>query len=280
MKRPYRMGMAALLLMGTAAFAMPVLSRQPAPGAAGVCVDTHLTLAFDRPPAVGTAGTVRIYDAADDMLVDTLDVGVPANQQIYEIGGSSLHAYPVIVSGNTATIYPHHHKLAYGRKYYVQIDQGVLSLDGAPFTGIGGKTEWFFSTRRSPPAADAERLTVATDGTGDFATVQGAVDFVPENNRTPRTIFIKKGLYTEIVCFTGKNHVTFLGEDREQTVVAYANNNTFQPNLATPETPFAGSSYRRGVFMGLNSSDVALVNFTIHNATNKGGSQAEAIVFK
>jgi pectin methylesterase-like acyl-CoA thioesterase len=32
--------------------------------------------------------------------------------------------------------------------------------------------------------------------------------------------------------------------------------------------------------MGLNSSDVALANFTIRNTTPKGGSQAEAIVFK
>jgi pectin methylesterase-like acyl-CoA thioesterase len=74
--------------------------------------------------------------------------------------------------------------------------------------------------------------------------------------------------------------VTLLGEDREQTVVAYANNNNFQPNLATPQTPFGGSSYRRGVFIGLNSSGVTLLNFTIHNTTRKGGSQAEAIVFK
>jgi pectinesterase len=280
MKLPYRMEMTILFLMGTIAFGKQVLSRQPAQGAEGVPVDTHLTLAFDQPPTLGTAGTVRIYDAADDKLVDMLDVGVPANEQTYVIGGSSLHAYPVIVSEKIATIYPHHNKLDYGRKYYVQMDPGVLSVNGAPFVGFAGKTECFFSTKPSAAPSDAERLTVATDGTGDFATVQGALDFLPEKNNKPRTIFIRKGLYTEVVCFTGKDHVTFLGEDREQTVVAYANNNNFQPNLATPQMPYAGSSYRRGVFMGLNSSDVALENFTIHNTTKKGGSQAEAIVFK
>lgn len=275
-----RMGMAVLLLMGTGAFGKQGFSRQPTQGAQGVCIDTHLTLTFDQPPTLGTTGTIRIYDASDDKLVDFLDVSVPTNQQAYVIGGSSLHAYPAIVSEKTVTFYPHNNKLSYGRKYYVQIDPGVLSVEGSPFAGIAGNTEWVFSTKRSAPPADAERLTVAADGSGDFATVQGAVDFVPENNTKPRTIFIRKGLYTEIVCFTGKDHVTFLGEDREQTVVAYANNNNFQPNLAAPQMPYGGSSYRRGVFMGLNSRDVALGNFTIHNTTPKGGSQAEAVIFK
>jgi pectinesterase len=265
---------------GTSAPGKPMVSMQPAQGAKGVCVDTHLMLTFDHPPILGTAGTIRIYDATDDRRVDVLDVGVPTDQQMYVIGGSSLHAYPVIVSEKVVTIYPHNNKLAYGRKYYVQMDPGVLRIDGAPFVGFAGKTEWVFSTKAAAPATDAERLTVVADGTGDFATVQGAVDFVPEENRRPRTIFIRNGLYQEIVYFTAKDHVTFLGEDREQTVVAYANNNNFQPNPATPQMPYAGSSYRRGVFTGLNSSDVTLENFTIHNTTKKGGSQAEAIIFK
>src|ERR1700678_4410673 len=96
-KTASRMGMAVLLLMGTGAFGKQVLSRQPAQGAEGVCVDTHLTLTFDQPPALGTTGTIRIYDASDDKLMELLDVSVPTNQQTYVIGGSSLHAYPVIV---------------------------------------------------------------------------------------------------------------------------------------------------------------------------------------
>jgi pectin methylesterase-like acyl-CoA thioesterase len=276
MKLVYRTGVIALLLMGTGAFGQQVVSRQPAPGAEGVCVDTHLTLTFDQSPVVGKAGTIRIYDAADDTLVDTVDVGVPTNQQTYVFGGSPLHAFPVIASEKSATIYPHTSKLAYGRKYYVQMDAGVLNVGGTPVGAIGGKTEWAFSIKASAPAADVERITVAADGTGDFATVQGAVDFVPEKNTKPRTIFIRKGVYTEIVRFVEKDHVTFLGEDREQTVVAYANSDNFQPNPATT----GGGSYRRGVFIGLNSTDVALGNFTIHNTTKKGGSQAEAIIFK
>jgi len=250
-----------------------IVSRLPDQNAKDVCVDTHLSLTFNSAPTLGKSGAIRIFDAADNKLVDTVDVSLPTDHQTYVIGGSSLHAYPVIITGNTAFIYPHNNCLSYGKTYNVKLDADV-------FAGLDGNLDWTFSTKAAPPPAGADRVVVSGDGAGDFSTVQGAVDFVPENNTKPLTIFIKKGTYTEIVSFAGKNHVTFLGEDRDQTIVAYSNNNSFQPNLATPQTPFGGSSYRRGVFMGLNSSDVVLENFTIRNTTHKGGSQAEAIVFK
>jgi pectinesterase len=267
-----------LLFVAAGAFAQPI-SRSPDQNAKSVCVDTHLSLAFSSPPTVGKSGTIRIYDAADNKLIDTLDVSLPTNQQTYVIGGSALHARPVIIAGNTAIIYPHNNKLEYHKTYYVQIDSGVLIEADQPFPGYSSNADWTFSTKPAPPA-DTDKITVAADGSSDFATVQGAIDFVPANNSHPLTIFIKKGTYTEIVCFNGKNNITLQGEDRDQTVIAYSNNNTLQPNAATPQTPFAGSSYRRGVFMGLNSANVTLTNFTIHNTTPKGGSQAEAIIFK
>jgi len=259
---------------------LAVVSRNPDQNAGSVCADTHLNITFSAAPTLGNSGQIRIFDAADNKLVDMLDVGLPTNRQTYLIGGSSLHAYPVIITGNTAVIYPHHGVLAYGKTYYVQMDSGVLTDGAAPFAGFGGSADWVFSTKAAPPPAGVDRVVVAADGTGDFATVQGAVDYVPEKNTRHLTINIKNGTYTEIVCFAGKNNITFLGEDRRQTIVEYSNNNNFQPNLATPQTPYGGASYRRGVFMGLNSSDVVLSNFTIRNTTRKGGSQAEAIVFK
>jgi len=35
--------------------------------------DTHLVLTFPGPPILHNSGQIRIYDAADDRLVDTLD---------------------------------------------------------------------------------------------------------------------------------------------------------------------------------------------------------------
>jgi pectin methylesterase-like acyl-CoA thioesterase len=274
------LGLMALARTAYADDPLAITRRLPEHQATNVCADMQLKLTFNRPPTLGRAGKIRIYNAADDQLVDELDVGIASDQQSYNIGGNVLHAWPVIVDDKTATIYPHNNKLAYGKTYYVQIDAGVFGDGTGPFAGYSGKADWTFSTKAAAPRADSQRVVVAADGSGDFATVQGAVDWVPQDNATPRTIFLRKGIYREIVSFTAKNNITFLGEDRDATVVCYSNNNTFQPNLANPQAPFSGSSYRRGVFMGFNSSGVALANFTVRNTTPKGGSQAEAVIFK
>src|SRR4029077_16212739 len=93
---------------------------------------------------------------------------------------------------------------------------------------------WQFTTRRAAPPAGAARIVVAADGSGDFATVQGAVDFIPAGS-TPTTIFIKNGIYYELVNFTGRNHLTFLGEDRKKTIIAYPNKDRF--STGPPQIP-------------------------------------------
>ena len=127
--------------------------------------DTHLVLTFSSAPALGKSGQIRIYDAADHHLVDTLDLAIPAgpdpshrvaappatafvqdpaspttttpavrtspvdlhNYQLTTIGGlADFHFHPVIIHGAVATIYPHNNVLRYGREYTVQIDPGVF----------------------------------------------------------------------------------------------------------------------------------------------------------
>ena len=47
----------------------------------------------------------------------------------------------------------------------------------------------------------------------------GAVDFLPAGNTRPVEIFLRKGIYEEIVYVTNKNHLTFRGEDRKGSVI-------------------------------------------------------------
>jgi pectin methylesterase-like acyl-CoA thioesterase len=279
-------------------------------------------LTFPTAPTLGKSGQVRIYDAADDRLVDTLDLAIPPgptigatgpnapytptpyvytsahptnadtvpgtpsgvavptsrDYQLTIIGGFSdgFHFYPVIVHDTVATIYPHHNLLRYDRTYYVQIDPGVLTLADGSFTGISGKG-WTFTTKRQAPSSTASRVVVAVDGSGDFNTVQGALDFVPDRGTRPVTIFVRNGNYEEIVYFRNKSHLTILGEDRDETVVFYANNEVFNPhpsNVSTNEWPGTFPS-RRAAFMGDNSTDIHLVNLTI-KTTARG--QAEGLL--
>jgi pectinesterase len=182
--------------------------------------------------------------------------------QLNTIGGlENFHFYPVIIHGNVATIYPHNRVLQYGHKYIVQVDASVFSLASSEgvgdFTGFTTDHFWSFRTKRTPPPADATRIVVAADGSGDFSTVQGAVDFVPDHPVHRVTIFIRIGTYEEIVFFRNKSNLTFRGEDREKVQVGYANNSAFNPPQPGPN--------RRCAFSVYESTDIELSNFSVNN---------------
>ena len=285
-------------------------SQLPINRATNINPDTHLVLTFQSTPVLGNSGQIRIYDAADDHLVDLLDLSIPPgptaptpspaaiytpipypyisgrftnantqpgtpsgaaeptpnNYQLTIIGGftDAFHFYPVIIHDETATIYPHNNLLEYGKTYYVTIDPGVLTLKDNSFSGITGKMGWRFTTKLRP-RVNSEKLVISADGTGDFNTVQGAVDSIPDFNPKPVTLFIKTGRYEEIVYFRNKTHITILGEDRDKVVVFYANNEIFNPhpvNIKTNEVTGTFPS-RRAAFAVDHSRRIHLVNLTI-----------------
>ena len=190
------------------------------------------------------------------------------NYQLTTIGGlDNFHFYPVIVHGNVATIYLHNHVLHYGHRYIVQIDPGVLSVAGNEFAGFNSDTAWSFTTKKDPPGAGATRLVVAADGSGDFSTVQGAIDFAPDHPPHRVTIFIKNGTYEEIVFFRDRSNLTIRGEDREKVQVGYPNNSAFNPPQPGPN--------RRCAFSVYDSTDIDLENFSV---SNDAFGQAEGLL--
>lgn len=259
------------------------------PSAIGTCnLDTRLTLTFNDTPTAGVSGFVRIYDASNDTVVDTIDLvaattlrdtlrasGTLSTQllpvQTKTIGGiTNFNYYPITISGNTATIYPRNGVLAYGKTYYVKVDAGAfVNSAGEAFAGIGDPGTWRFTTKANGPAGGATSVTVAADGSGDFDTVQAALDFIPSNNTTPTVISVKSGSYFEQVAFQSKHYVTLLGENVDQTIVAYPNNNNFNN---------ASGVYHRGTFLAQSVHDFTLANLTVNNTTPQNGTQAEALI--
>lgn len=297
----------------------------PSADAMMVNPDVLLKLTFKDKPTIGNSGKIRIYDAADDRLVDTLDMSIPAgptkpvdpairakdylkfpypyertkratnkdtkpgtasagatpttnDYQLTIIGGftDGFRFYPITVDNNTATIHPHHDLLEYGKTYYVQIDAEVFP--SSEFAGISGKN-WKFTTKpiSKAPKPNATKLTVSGDGTGDFNTVQGAMDFVPDNSKKRITIKIKNGIYEEIVYFRNKDNVTLLGESQDKTIVRYANNEVFNPHPANLRTnPEKGTfPSRRAAVTVDNSNDIHLVNLTLQTTLQ---GQAEGLL--
>lgn len=239
----------------------------PAHGATGVCRDTVLKLTFNQAPTVNSAGWIRIYDTANtNTPVDQVNLGQNVNgAQSRTIGGNSFNAYPVLIAGNTATIFPNLNKLAANKTYFVTIDPGTFSdATGALYTGLTNSTAWQFTTKAAGPA-NSTNLIVATDGTGDFCTVQGAVDFLPANNNQPAVIKVRNGQYAEIVNVNNKHKISFTGESRDQTRIGYPNNNTLNP----------GAPWRASFV--INADDITLQSLTLTNLTPKGGGQAEAV---
>jgi pectin methylesterase-like acyl-CoA thioesterase len=190
------------------------------------------------------------------------------NYQLTTIGGlADFHFYPVIVHGNVATIYPHNNVLRYSHEYVVQIDADVFAVATGAFAGFIGEQTWRFTTKPAPPRADSTRVVVAADGSGDFNTVQGAVDFVPDNPSKRVTIFIKNGAYEEIVFFRNKANLTFRGEDRDGVQVGYSNNSAFNPPQPGPN--------RRCAFSAYESTGI---EFMVFSVTNHAFGQAEGLL--
>ena len=258
----------------------------PADDSSGSNPDTPLSLTFAAPPVVGTAGMIRVYRGDTQALVETIDLGaltlkksadsrlIP--QRSYRVasrtvGGLAFNYFPVVVTGNTARIYLQA-KLAYGVPYYVQIDAGaIVDATGASLAPVAGSTAWNFTTKADAPASTTPALVVAADGSGDFTTLQGALDFIPYSpaNTLPRTITVRDGVYTELVHVrSGQNLVTIRGETRGGAIVRYLNNGDIYP---------AQTLYHRGVFL-VQASDFRLENLVVHNTTPRYGSQAEAFI--
>lgn len=186
--------------------------------------------------------------------------------QLTIIGGftDGFHFHPVMVSGNSAEIYPHNNLLEYGREYYVTVPAEAFTLDKGKFKGISKKDGWKFSTRRSAIAPQQRELTVARDGSGDFLTVQGALDHVPDFSAEPWRIYVKNGDYEELVYFRNKTNLTIEGESRDGVYIHYPNNEVFNPHPADVSTNEWLGTFpsRRAAFMADNCTDLTMKNFT------------------
>ena len=229
-------------------------------------MDSQLKLAFNQSVVLGNAGRIRIYNVTNATTpVDTIDVATAIQTKI--IGGSGYNYRPVLIEGTrpcpaarAVAIRPD--LLCHRRKRGGRRVQDTLGL---AFSGISATNARQFSTKAAAPTAGATNLIVAADNSGDFATVQGAAEFIPANNTTPTVVNIRNGTYREIVYVSGKNNLTFKGENRQKTIITYANNDALN----------AGTAGR--CMFRCRGNDNAIVNLTLTNSTPQGGTQAEAL---
>ena len=65
-------------------------------------------------------------------------------------------------------------------------------------------------------------LVVAQDGSGDYLTIQDAIDAVPDYSSELSVVFIKNGSYREkVLVGSSKQNLTLVGEDADSTILVY-----------------------------------------------------------
>jgi len=70
--------------------------------------------------------------------------------------------------------------------------------------------------------AQSKKIIVAQDGTGDFTTVQQAINAVKDSNAFVTTIYIKNGVYKEkLILPESKRNIRFIGERVDKTILTF-----------------------------------------------------------
>lgn len=107
-------------------------------------------------------------------------------------------------------------------------------------------------------ATESASLIVAQDGSGDFRTIQEALDAIPIDNDDNRTILVRGGVYREKVMIA-KSHVAIVGEDRERTRIEFAE---LRRNWRASHPDDWGAAV---VNIGHGVTDVIVANLTVVN---------------
>jgi pectinesterase len=113
--------------------------------------------------------------------------------------------------------------------------------------------------------------TVAKDGSGDYLTVQAAIDAAPTGQTTPYRIFIKNGTYKEVVNVpSNKPFIQLVGESVANTIITF-------DNFSGKPMPGGGTfGTSNSATVTINATDFSAVNITFENTTGES-PQALAI---
>lgn len=212
--------------------------------------------------------------SANGAIVLTFDEKVKTGTGNIEFNGKTVS--PVFGS-KTATIA--YSGLNYGTSYSITIPAGALTdQSGNPYAGT---TIQFSTMDRPDPIKKLYDAVIAKDGSGDYTTIQAAVDAAPTNRTSPWLIFVKNGRYEELVRIpSNKPYLYFIGQDKEKVII------TFTINCSSSAAD-SGWEYTKGNYgqsdcatMVVSSSNFYAENISFENNYGvkfQNGPQALAI---
>ena len=128
------------------------------------------------------------------------------------------------------------------------------------------------STQAASKYDNPDTLVVARDGTGEFRTIQEAIEVCRAFMDYHKVIYIKKGTYKEkIVIPQWLQNIELLGEDRDHTVITFDDH----ANIKTPQYQQGIGTFRTYT-LKIEANDITLKNLTVENNAARLG-QAVAL---
>jgi len=110
-------------------------------------------------------------------------------------------------------------------------------------------------------------LVVAADGSGQFRTVQAAIEAAPSQSTKPVIIQLRPGTYHEKVTVPAlKTHLVLRGTDAAQTIITYSDH-VGMPGITTPSS----------TSVLVQGNDFTAENVTFENAAGYTAGQAVAL---
>jgi pectin methylesterase-like acyl-CoA thioesterase len=140
---------------------------------------------------------------------------------------------------------------------------GSVTIESSGATAVNVPVSGNTNEATSIPAGT--NAVVAKDGSGDFTSVQAAIDAAPTGLTSPYKIFIRNGKYIEPVKIpANKPFIQLVGESLAETIISY-DNYSGKPNPA-------GGSYGTSTCgtLIINAPDVMLMNLSIENSVAYG----------
>ena len=141
---------------------------------------------------------------------------------------------------------------------------GASGAGGTSGTGGAGGSGGGTSTSTLCPPGITQTITVAKDGSGQFNTVQAAVNSIASGSSAHIRIDIKAGTYTEKLTIASRTNLCLVGAGNTSTILSYGDS-----NAAVGSTSGSASVY-------ISANDFSAANLTIQN-TYGSGSQAVAL---
>lgn len=157
------------------------------------------------------------------------------------------------------------------KTYYAYTLDKTADVPSLLKSGAGPRSSIGTTATATTKAATATTLTVAKDGSGQYSTVQAAVNAVPAGNASRVVISVKPGTYRELVKVpSNKPHVTIQGTggSRGDTVIVYN-------NASGTQKPDGSGTYGTGgsATVAVEADDFQARNLTVSNDFDEAAHQ-------